>query len=1053
VSSETFTGELSYCLGRIAAETGRFEDCRTLYLEAVTAEPELGTNYPGRTSRARGAEFENMGRSMLERYEKYKKRVEELIRADANRKAKPRKANRRRSVSGQTLKVVQGFVLNDYGNACLRHFHQHGAQTSLEKAIEAYRKAGDMNPLDARPWLNLQNAYVWNNENDEADKCFEQAGELSPGWTSLVISAAVERVRRCATELRRAEAALTVTEEHLSGTAAEPQREDRKWRELDRDEEQNRVEECEEKLSQAKDQAFNKMRETSRFAGILAAEGIGILEQARWLTSIPWNKLEERDVELQIRLAELLGIRANAEELEAAEMLWSRLFEMLPEDHEVVSGLLYVTRKMWKARIVFGAIKRLGFDSASKEINEFAQLSWRELDERKIDILFQLADLFNPSKLGPNKFPRQTATVLLALLFGMPAQRQELAHGLSVWETQWRAGISAFVGKSESLELARTRRLFHRAVRQYLKIVLGWLRSETRTFLAHWWIAELARRQKSWVNRQAEKIKGEFFGDARIHLRKETEGWVSFRQGKVYFRQDKYEAAQEFFFDAIKNMPRESGYHHCLGLCREQLRDWHGALTAYQEACRLAPDNLLYRQVIGSVYNQVGDTNQRYGEYADAMDKYGNAVRQTPGEAIYHRNLALALERAELPEPQAATEKACQEMHQAASLAPGKQDYQQELRRMETRRVAYQVYGSVHIMKFYTAVTTLAVEYGAELEPFIGNGSGSETSADLRRRYKDLHRRIWHQFGVNVPLARWRQGNLQPHEYLVMFNEVPLLPLGEVRPERKFCPNPPWTARDQILRPVWRTDMKHDPFTGNQEDPRAIPARDPLTGNEGAWIGERALDPKILKELELHDALDFVLRHLEAIIRSRLPQFLTHDDVVDRLRRSSQRRVQSITDSPEQVKALTDLLKAMLAERAPIKPFDELCWHFFKRSKETIEEMRMVEEIRQELWGNSEDFSPVPVSKNVEALVNDNLQDTGKTLVLALDVQPRKRLLSAVVTGLERVHRPVLVVEEPRVRVFLRRLIEAEFPEVPVLARRELRAERSVNRDRLIDLA
>src|SRR5260370_4303705 len=48
VSRETFTGELSYGLARIAAETGCFEECRTLYLEGITTEPALGTISPGR---------------------------------------------------------------------------------------------------------------------------------------------------------------------------------------------------------------------------------------------------------------------------------------------------------------------------------------------------------------------------------------------------------------------------------------------------------------------------------------------------------------------------------------------------------------------------------------------------------------------------------------------------------------------------------------------------------------------------------------------------------------------------------------------------------------------------------------------------------------------------------------------------------------------------------------------------------------------------------------------------------------------------------------------
>ena len=44
--------------------------------------------------------------------------------------------------SDQTLRVVHSFVLNDYGNACLRYFHYHGGEGKLQMARRAYEKAG-----------------------------------------------------------------------------------------------------------------------------------------------------------------------------------------------------------------------------------------------------------------------------------------------------------------------------------------------------------------------------------------------------------------------------------------------------------------------------------------------------------------------------------------------------------------------------------------------------------------------------------------------------------------------------------------------------------------------------------------------------------------------------------------------------------------------------------------------------------------------------------------------------------------------------------------------
>jgi tetratricopeptide (TPR) repeat protein len=931
VSRETFTGELSYGLARIAAETGRFEECRTLYLEGITTEPALGTVSSGRTSQAVGNEFENMGNSMLERYKKYKERVVDLIRAYQKYKAKRRESIGPFSISDQTLKVVQGFVLNDHGNACLRHFHQHGDQASLEQAIEDYRKAEELNPLDARPTYNLQNAYSWNKEYDKADRCFEQAGQLSPGWTSLSISAALERVTRYTRELRDKEKRWREFIEERSRAASQGDKEEEKWQKLNCDDAEKLVKEWSGNVSEAREMAFQRIRESSRFAGILAAEGIGTLEKVRYLARIPWRKLEERDVELQIGLAQLLATRANAQELMAAEILWSRLIEMLPEDYEVVSGLRATVRQLCKARAAFLVIKHSVVEqnetsSVPEEIQKFASRTWWDMEEREVDLLIQLSNLFERNKNldeeADMNADREAVTALLAHLFGISATQKDLVRGVTAWEAKSSALRREFVSKIAYPESAGSRLLFRLAEKQYRKILLGWLRNETRNFLAHSWAAEFAaeleKRGRSRAYRQAEEIKREFFGDGWNHLRKEIEGWVNFQA-------EKYDKAKDSFLDLINHKPEEPGYRYCLGLCSERIQDWHGAVNAYQSACRLAPKKALYRKGLASAYNQIGHTARS----DDAADKYGEAVRQAPDEAVYHYHLALALEQAGLPDSQGGLEKACEAMRRAHRLASTKTDYEQELRRLETRRNAYYCYGPARFMQFRATVTPLAVEYGAVLKSFIQDGFGSGTGLDLNQRSRNFQHRIRNNFGVSLPPARWiaREDELPPERYALMFNEMRLVRSGEVQSKKRFCLKPPSKLFE--YPEVWRMDMPPDPITRKQTDPpRVIPASDPLTGEQGAWIDEGAFDSETLKRLELFDALDFVLRHLEAIVLSRLQYFLTHQDVVDRLRSSQRSQVRAIEESSEQVDALADALKARLAKRKPIEPFDELCYLF-----------------------------------------------------------------------------------------------------------------------------
>src|SRR5205823_4743251 len=111
--------------------------------------------------------------------------------------------------------VVHGFVLNDYANACLRYFHHHGDHEQLQRAISAYEKATRVNPTDAVPWFNLQNAYGWENEYDKAASCFPRARELAPSWSRVAIDAARDRVVTSMGEIRKEEAKSAEADERM----------------------------------------------------------------------------------------------------------------------------------------------------------------------------------------------------------------------------------------------------------------------------------------------------------------------------------------------------------------------------------------------------------------------------------------------------------------------------------------------------------------------------------------------------------------------------------------------------------------------------------------------------------------------------------------------------------------------------------------------------------------------------------------------------------------------------------------------------------------------
>ena len=121
------------------------------------------------------------------------------------------------------------------------------------------------------------------------------------------------------------------------------------------------------------------------------------------------------------------------------------------------------------------------------------------------------------------------------------------------------------------------------------------------------------------------------------------------------------------------------------------------------------------------------------------------------GRAVYHRNLALAYELAELPDPERALDAAIQSLRRAIELTPTAEEYPKELRRLETRRSAYACYGPSRTTGYAPSVSSLAVEYGKDLSPFVRDESGGEWGADLQTRYEAVRARIRRQYGIIGP--------------------------------------------------------------------------------------------------------------------------------------------------------------------------------------------------------------------------------------------------------------------------------------------------------------
>ena len=92
------------------------------------------------------------------------------------------------------------FCLERLRHRALSYFYYHGDHSYLVRARDAYLKATVLNPVDARPWFNLQYVYSWTNESEKQDG-YTRAHQLAPTWPFVTFEWAKARVDELSQEL------------------------------------------------------------------------------------------------------------------------------------------------------------------------------------------------------------------------------------------------------------------------------------------------------------------------------------------------------------------------------------------------------------------------------------------------------------------------------------------------------------------------------------------------------------------------------------------------------------------------------------------------------------------------------------------------------------------------------------------------------------------------------------------------------------------------------------------------------------------------------------
>lgn len=329
--------------------------------------------------------------------------------------------------------------------------------------------------------------------------------------------------------------------------------------------------------------------------------------------------------------------------------------------------------------------------------------------------------------------------------------------------------------------------------------------------------------------------------------------------------------------------------------------------------------------------------------------------------------------------------------------------------------------------KMLPMVTPLAVEIAADLIPHITLEKDQDTRFQLLlNQVRDDFRKV---YGVKVPGLRLRgnETDMPPGSYLIMINEIPLV-MGTLALDKGFCNATPVELRAFNIK--------------------AEAAVNPDNGMEASWIYREDWEQVEKSGYMVLDFMEYLILHLGGVIRKNLSEFTGIQEVRDLLETTAPALLQPVSEARGGIPRFASCLNTLLNEELPVNSLNILATKYLNVIAEPAyiitEKLREAAPIQNHLIREQSNWKVFTLGPQLSSLIAGNIISNGDAAVLALLPERTQEALSAVraalQTGSRQLYRPVLLVEDPGIRMFVKKLIELEFPHVKVITRKEAEA-------------
>lgn len=323
-------------------------------------------------------------------------------------------------------------------------------------------------------------------------------------------------------------------------------------------------------------------------------------------------------------------------------------------------------------------------------------------------------------------------------------------------------------------------------------------------------------------------------------------------------------------------------------------------------------------------------------------------------------------------------------------------------------------------------VDAIELEFGYGIIPLADVNQGG----DLLDRVVMIRRQIALELGCVVPMIRLRDNiQLNPNQYLIKIKGVPVSE-GEILFDHYMAMNPGYV----------------------EEEISGIPTFEPSYHLPAIWITESQRERAESLGYTVVDPPSIIATHLMEIIRSRLDELLTRQDVhnlIENVKEANETLVSELVPKLLNVGEIQKVLQNLLAEGISIRDLVTIFETLADYAPTTHDTDVLTEYVRQSLkraisnqyFNNNETTSVVTLDPNVEQVIMDSVKQTEQGAYLALDPDYTNRLMTSLreeTDKLEELGRTPIIITSPIVRMYLKKLTQEQFRNLHVLSYNEI---------------